>query len=276
MIARDLDESRSMLIRQEDHAELSAQFACHWGNERFSQLDPYGSVVSATAYHDSHFRDIEALLPIDLKEGRPYGHRNAPFSPLHLDALQENIDWLARRDRYASQLVSMHHSGLPQNRYGVINSWQNGDGKAPRSRTLRPEVKAAVEKMEAAQRTNIQELSRSDASIEKQIWFNFRLLEVFDLLSLYLCCDGYGEDGFREVRLGPVPLALGSDEEVTIHIIPKRDGSLCLDPYPFDSRPLTTSVAARIMRKLIGSPEAECRAGFWRAARENLTFVMTD
>ena len=33
MIKRDLQDGTSLFILQEDHADLAAQFAAHWGNE---------------------------------------------------------------------------------------------------------------------------------------------------------------------------------------------------------------------------------------------------
>jgi hypothetical protein len=53
MVIRELKDGRSYVSLQEDHAELSAQFAAHWGNRRFSQLRPYKTMVFATTYHDS-------------------------------------------------------------------------------------------------------------------------------------------------------------------------------------------------------------------------------
>ncbi len=65
MIARDLADGRTILIKQEDHADLSSQFASHWGNDRIPAPAPYQSVVTAAALHDTHFREIEVDLPID-------------------------------------------------------------------------------------------------------------------------------------------------------------------------------------------------------------------
>ena len=60
MIKRDLQDGTSLFILQEDHADLAAQFAAHWGNERFAKLDPYESMVFAGIYHDSDHRETEA------------------------------------------------------------------------------------------------------------------------------------------------------------------------------------------------------------------------
>jgi hypothetical protein len=65
MVIRELKDGRSYVSLQEDHAELAAQFAAHWGNERFSQLRPYKTMVFATTYHDSGYREFEGNPPIE-------------------------------------------------------------------------------------------------------------------------------------------------------------------------------------------------------------------
>jgi hypothetical protein len=247
MIARDLTDQRTILIRQEDHADLSSQFASHWGNERVSAPAPFESVVAAAAFHDTHFRDIEVDLPIDREQGRPYGHRNLPFAPHHLDALRQNIAWLKQRDPYAALLVSMHHTGLLQNRYGVINSWQNDYGKSPKVRQMRPEVAATVRDLEESQRGEIQNLERDASQSEADIRRNYQLMQIFDLLSLYLCCDGYVDDNeMKRVSLGLISAAGTPRQELTLNVIPTGANRLRFDPYPFASR-----TVAPVVRKPI-------------------------
>jgi len=53
MVIRELKNGCCFVSTQEDHAELSAQLAAHWGNEKFSRLRPYDTMVFATTYHDS-------------------------------------------------------------------------------------------------------------------------------------------------------------------------------------------------------------------------------
>lgn len=50
MIVRETNDDTALLITQEDHAELSAQFAAHWRSQKFSKLEPYDSMVSATLH----------------------------------------------------------------------------------------------------------------------------------------------------------------------------------------------------------------------------------
>ena len=72
MVVRDLKDGRSVVSLQEDHAELAAQFAAHWGNERFAKLRPYQTMLFATTYHDSGYREWEGNPPMNMEKGRPY------------------------------------------------------------------------------------------------------------------------------------------------------------------------------------------------------------
>ena len=64
MFARELADGTVLMIEQEDHTNLAAQFAAHWGNEQFSRPEPYHSVLFGTIYHDSgHLRAVEVFPP---------------------------------------------------------------------------------------------------------------------------------------------------------------------------------------------------------------------
>ena len=65
MVIRELTDGRCYVSLQEDHAELAAQFAAHWGNDRFSRLRPYQMMVFATTYHDSGYREWEGKPPMN-------------------------------------------------------------------------------------------------------------------------------------------------------------------------------------------------------------------
>ena len=91
MVIRELKDGRCYVSLQEDHAELSAQFAAHWGNDRFSRLRPYQTMVFATTYHDSGYREWEGKPPMNVEKGRPYAHReDVPnFEAIELNGLRE-------------------------------------------------------------------------------------------------------------------------------------------------------------------------------------------
>jgi len=273
MIKRDLQDGTSLFILQEDHADLAAQFAAHWGNERFAKLEPYESMVFAGIYHDSDHRETEADIPIDSEKGLPHGHRTVPFSPKRIVALSQNIDWVSARDPYAGLIVSMHHTGLAQSRYNLIQSWQTGYGTAAPRKRIRPEMEATVKTLEASQQEQLDRLERIGKDSSHHVWVNYRIFQVFDLLSLYFCCDGYEADGsMKAVRITPVPTAYDSEKEVELHIIPSDSQSVRIKPYPFDVSPLSIAVIGRVMSGDPGKSEAASRLAFHKADRRLLSW----
>ena len=243
MVVRELKDGRCFVSTQEDHAELSAQLAAHWGNERFSQLRPYKTMVFATTFHDSGYREFEANPPINVQKGRPYAHREEvpSFEAIELEAYTRNVDWVRSHDPYAGLLVSMHRTGLWQNRYNVFTQ------PSMRLRERSPQVQAVKKELERKQEQYKQELAAGNPGFENELAYNYRALQIFDLLSLYFCCDGYASDSqFKEYSIAPVRVAYDSTEEVELRIVP--DGNAVrFDPYPFDVSPLRVSVRARML-----------------------------
>ena len=273
MIKRELQSGATLFILQEDHADLAAQFAAHWGNEEFAKLEPYESMVFAGVYHDSDHREVEAEIPIDSETGLPHGHRTTPFSPKRPAALAHNIEWVRARDSYAGLMVSMHHTGLAQSRYNLIQSWQTKSGGASRPNGIRPEMEATVKTLEASQQEQIAELERTGKDSSRHVWANYRIFQVFDLLSLYFCCDGYAPDGsMKEARITPVPVAYDSDKEVELRVIPEGPQRIRIDPYPFDVSPLGIAVMGRVVAGDPGKSETESRLAFHRADRQLLNW----
>lgn len=157
MVIRELQDGSCFVSTQEDHAELSAQFAARWGNKKFSRLRPYDTMVFATTFHDSGYREWEGSPPINLAKGRPYAHRETipEFEAGELAAYRGNVEWLNARDRYASLLVSMHRTGLWANRYDVFTLPQ---GKA---RERSAAVMAAKQELERQQEQEKTRLART-------------------------------------------------------------------------------------------------------------------
>ena len=102
-------------------------------------------------------------------------------------------------------------------------------------------------------------LAAGNPRFKEELWINHRMLQLFGLLSLYFCCDGYGEDGFKEECLAPIPSGYTPDGSIELHITPNADGSVKMAPYPFDVVPLRVSVRARRMQPGRYASEAACR-----------------
>lgn len=272
MVIRELKSGSCFVSTQEDHAELSAQFAAHWGNQKFSRLRPYDTMVFATTFHDSGYREWEGTPPINLAKGRPYAHRESipSFEAVELAAYNQNVEWLRARDRYASLLVSMHRTGLWANRYDAFTS---PSGKA---RERSAAVMAAKKALEAEQEQEKSALGAGNPAFADELWFNFRALQVFDMLSLYFCCDGYADDEqFKEDLIAPVPLSYDSKEEAQLRIIPNGAKSVRFAPYPFDVARLNVGVRVRQFEMRQFASEQDGLAAYHKAPRQILGFEIT-
>jgi hypothetical protein len=167
-----------------------------------------------------------------------------------LAAYQWALDWMADIDAYSGLIVSMHRTGLWQGRYGTI--------KHPAGRynlpTLSPEVRTFIAENEAWQQ-------RQRATLDaKGVWTNYRLLQVWDLLGLYFCCQEPYDDHVDPV---PVSYAGADDDGVRMAMTPVGPRQVAFDPYPFDVRPCRVQLSCRqISRSTFGDVEAFRRAWF--------------
>ena len=143
------------------------------------------------------------------------------------------------------------------------------------------EILALTDRLEAAQRVEREQLGAGNADFERDLWHNYRVLQVYDILSLYFCWNGYEKEGDNAGELaarfvGPVPVDYGSEEEVELAITPVGERTVRIDPYPFDVSPLPIAVRARTVEPLSGGDEAAHRSTFYRAPRTLLTFEIRD
>jgi hypothetical protein len=272
MVIRELKDGRSLVSTQEDHAELAAQFAAHWGNGKFSKLQPYQTMVFATTFHDSGYRDFEGKPPMNVAKGRPYGHREEVpgFEAIELKAYEKNVEWVSSQDLYAGLIVSMHRTGLWQNRYNIFSE------PAMRVRERSLAVQKAKKELEAKQEEVKKQLAAKNSGFENELAYNYMVLQIFDLLSLYFCCDGYtADDQFKEYAIAPVRVSYDGDETVRLTIRPKGIGSVIMDPYPFDISPVKFSARARIVAPPSEKSETACVDAYHKAARQLVTFEIS-
>ena len=179
----------------------------------------------------------------------------------------------AHHDFSGALLISMHHAGLRNRRYGTLRR-QSSTGGAADGENLGME--AAFADLEDWQRESASRLGLDDPKARADFWHTYQMLQVFDLLSLYLCWDGYDADAnlIPDVVHG-VPVAPGSDRYVDIHIEPTGPASVRLGPYPLDVDPLPVAVMARHMRPVLDAPEWVAQEAYYRARRTPLTWDFT-
>jgi hypothetical protein len=162
----------------------------------------------------------------------------------------------------------MHRTGLWQNRYDVL-------GPAKRKSERSQETRAVITKLESRQRDEKRLLGNAEPGFERELWFNYRSLQVYDVLSLYFCCNGYDGERLKEDRIGPIPISYHTEEEAVLHILPIEPTIVRMSPYPFDCSRLKIALRARNLFKRGFYSEEECREAYFKAPRALLQFEIT-
>ncbi len=250
MIIRKAQSGALILIGQTDHSRLVGQLAAHWGNRDFEPPRPYDAVVRAATFHDYGWLRYETSPLIRPETGEPYPFLQVPMTEQQLGSYQWALDWMADIDPYSGLIVSMHRTGLWKGRYQTI--------KHPAGRytltALSPGIQAFIDRNEAWQ-------ERQRATLDaKGVWTNYRLLQVWDFLGLYFCCQDPYEDHIEPVPSG---YAGGDDDGVRLTMKPAGPGQVAFDPYPFDVRPCRAQLAfKRVARSSFEDVESFRRAWF--------------
>jgi hypothetical protein len=270
MIVRNQSDGAVVMITQNDHAKLAGLFAAHWGNQTFERPRPYTSMMRAAQYHDGGWLRYETNPYLDTATGKSPSYQQVPNDTPQLAAYQWVIDMLTDIDSYTGLMVSKHRTGLWQNRYQTFTSPKG------RLRERSGEVKAALQKFEAEQQEVKQTLGGGNSKFDNELWFNYRALQIYDLLSLYFCCDGYTDDEhFKEDLLAPIRLSYDSPEEADLRVAPNGAGAVRMEPYPFDVAPLTVSARARIVPPGTYASAEACLEAYHKASRKLLSFEIS-
>lgn len=224
MIVRDRGDSWQVVL-QPDHADLSAQFARAWGNEDgFAAPAPLDSVAVASARHDDGWAVWERAPALDREGVAPRNFLDVEVAS-HLAFYRAMIAAVLDQDPYAGLLVSMHGAGIYRGRYGTQPSL-----RLTFADEARDQVEAFVAEQEELHARLVTRLGVS----EEERWTNYRLLQVYDRLSLYFC--------LRDVEAGepdtlePVPRDY-QGAETALAIEPAGSWRVRVDPYPFAQSP---------------------------------------
>jgi hypothetical protein len=252
-------QGKLLLVRQTDHMALSGQLAAAWGNDRFARPVPFGPLVVAAAEHDTGWTRWEDAPTVDPSTKRPYQFYDLPVE-LHLTLYREGVDAVAAKDAHAGLLVNLHCQGLYNQRFGLTPELT--------MRRLAPEQEATVRRSLAALQAQHRDLGRRVRIDEPTLWAQYELLQVYDVLSLYLCMLP-----LRETTLGPVPLGVGG-EMMSLALRPVGEGDVIVSPWPFRERSLTVSVPARLVPQREYASDDDFRQALAAAEGLTLNFVL--
>jgi len=258
LIVRKCPGGTLVLINQSDHCLLSGRLAAHWGNSRFSKPRPYESVVRAAAFHDCGWYRYQTGPLLDPQTGETPSFLKVPLDEVQLEAFQWGTDWLTGIDPYSGLLINKHRTGLWRGRYGAIQY-----PVAFNSKEFSPLLQEFISRNEARQEKELIAFDR------KEFWTNYRLHQVWDLLSLYFCVDEIKND-----YIEPVPLNYegGEDEGVRVTLTPSDSRTVKMEPYPFNVPELRVQLLRKRLPKTTFADRAEFTQAFFQGETELLQF----
>ncbi|CAN5878269.1 DUF3891 family protein [soil metagenome] len=174
MIVRKLADSY-LLIRQHEHGQISGQFARHWDYE----ISPDGPTLFAITNHDVGWIELDEEVRFNPDSGEPYSFIDYPLDA-KLRAYKHGLDQIEVQDPYAAYLCSRHYSSF------VEDSLET------------PAVE--FREREAGRRARLEQRLPHDWLANAE--YNFRLLQLCDDFSLFVCFNDPGENTFPWYRDG--------------------------------------------------------------------------
>jgi hypothetical protein len=260
-----------LLVDQNEHGRLAGDIGARWGNDRFAPPARRESTLIAAAMHDEGWREADAAPLFNFEERRPLHFLEIDMAE-HVPLYRRGVERVLERDHYAGLLVSMHWTGLYRGRWGLQSGGVFRTADAGAATQLQDEAVAEQEQrwIEIKREAMLDE-PRTD--FESGLWHNYDLLQAFDLLSLYLCKANLGPAadahpqkltdvlGAVEQEPGPrvipaLPARPGGERfEMTLRSAP--EGSVIVEPYPFDRDPVEFAVSgSAIPDQRYESPDA--------------------
>ncbi|MGD9646417.1 MAG: DUF3891 family protein [Pirellulales bacterium] len=231
MIRRDATgpavEPAWILISQVEHARVSAELAQHWGAGGVQPLDPRDELLATIAHHDDGWADWEVRPSIDPANGRPYDFMEMPLD----EALPIWDRSIAVAQRLAGPLggwlVASHFAVLlrrgrdahphPAGYVELADAWL-ADNDSRRARWL-----AEWQQLDQAHNT----AALADRGLAQ--------LQMFDALSLWLCCawrdapKRIATPEGPELTLTPVAAAAGAPS----NLADAQQQTIAVRPWPF-------------------------------------------
>jgi Protein of unknown function (DUF3891) len=234
MLVRDRADTWQ-LVRQPDHADLSGRFAAAWGGDA-EPLRRRESMVLAATRHDDGWAVFDRRPAWDADNGRPRNFLDVPIQS-HLAFYRACIQVVTEEDPYAGLLVSMHGAGIYNGRYGTQPSLGLSNVKGNEAL-----VEAFVDEQEAGRPERISAVSADEA----ELWTNYKLLQIYDRLSLAFCLREWEGSDAEPFSIEPLPVDYAGTE-VELRMEPLGPWRVRLDPYPFATSPARFSVVRKVL-----------------------------
>ncbi len=198
MIVRDSGDG-FLLVEQYEHAKVSGEFARHFAGEP----RPLESTLYAINEHDLAWKELDRKVIWDTEKEKPCNFTEYPL-PQRIEAYRRGLDQIEAADPYAACLCSLHYHSLV--RESVPEAEEFREGEESRQKRLKEQMSG-------------EELANLD--------YNFRLLQLCDNFSLFVCLN---EPGHNEVSWYKNGLKFG---EKTFSPVWEDPRTLRFEPNPF-------------------------------------------
>jgi Protein of unknown function (DUF3891) len=253
-------EAALSLVEQVEHGRVAGELAAAWGGGEFERPRPYRSVQLAAARHDEGWRAWDARVLFNEARRRPLNFVEIEAAE-HIRLYRQGLQRVSLEDVYSGVLVGMHWTGLYRGRWaapGVVGNATDSD--ADRQRRARAVRSEETRWIEAKAQAWTEQEHRS--AFETRLWHNYELLQLWDMLSLYLCAmpqePATGSDAVpwgpqlgkishepQDVLLTAVARQPGTAPE-QLRVSVRRHGEATVFPFPF-AAPIEIEVAHRLV-----------------------------
>jgi hypothetical protein len=237
------------IVNQYDHSVQAGEVVRHWGNDQFARPESFQSLCLAVEKHDIGWIESDTNVVFDPETRQP-----VPFNRVdllqHVEFYGKGYEQIAAEDPYAGLLVGMHWIGLYTSRFGYDPSFTF---RVPNE--LVPFMNEKIintEKGWIDLKMKLWNKKEPRSRFEDLLWMNYEIVQFMDRLSQYVSMHTL--DTQNQFILGPVRQTVDS-EGVMFTVQGQGDGTVVVDPFPFDSEVETTVLLRRIPDVAYGSHE---------------------
>lgn len=210
-------DSGWQIINQQAHGMLAVQLASCWQVQK-RPIHWFETLVALTEHDDGQ----------DPWEGR--NHLTTAGAPLHFQILEYSVDQCRRmiqiglqKSRWNALMLSMHTSFLYEPKRGQDK-----------------ELDAFLDQ----QIDNQKKWRKQYNATKAEAQYAYAFVQWCDALSLVLCMNQMPPESRRlEVSVGP--------DGISYYIVQRKDGSLSLDPWPFEKPSIDVHIEAFDLNQLL-------------------------
>jgi hypothetical protein len=208
-------ENEFVMIKQHDHAHVSAEIARHLNHKIFVD-DHKHDIIYSIQDHDRGWIDLDHTPLWNDRERTPFSFMDFPLLP-KLAFYRKGIDEVEEENKYATLLCSLH----------FVSFFEND---------LDPAAQQFISKETERQKKIKSELDLNRREDERRLDHYFDVLQFCDNLSLYICLNEPGVKKSEEIswyRKGfPQLFTFLNDEKIVPQWLNKEE--VCLSPFPLE------------------------------------------